>query len=309
VTSLMLAGAVTVVAGCALGALGSLTRGSPGVLSPRGRARWAAACLAGAVVLTCSGLALLSGPAVFGLLPSQVLGGWRLTGGGAVLAIAWPAVCLLLSFAAMAGAGAWRARRELRVLRVEGSVGAHEPAGGFELVRLPGPAMVAYSIGGSRPQVVLSEGLCARLGADALAAVVAHEVAHLRSRHGRWLLLVSLAEAALWFAPGVGRTAGALRLAVEQWADQDAIGTAGTRALRAALLGAAGLEPKSAGVAALSDADMLAERLAMLTGEPPRGEGGVRLPGVASLAAVAGSAAAGAGSLGAAMVMLVHLCA
>ena len=194
------------------------------------------------------------------------------------------------------------------MLRIEDNVGRHEHGGRFEVVTLPGPAVLAYSIGVRRPQVVLSEGLRGLLDGDAVGAVVAHEAAHLRARHDHWLQLVSLAESALWFSPQAAATADTLRLSLEQWADKDAAGEVGTEALRVALLGAAGTGGVSPQAAALPAADALAERLAMLAREPRQGWSGIRLPGVSSLAAMAGSALGGVGGLGTAVIVLEHLC-
>jgi Zn-dependent protease with chaperone function len=307
-TSLLLAG-VTLVAGCSLAVLSALARRALGRLTPRTRAWCAAACLAAGTVLTGSGLVLLAVPAVFELLPRRALGGWRFQGAGpAGMGVAWLAGCLLLSSAAAAAVRAVRWRRERRVLRVDDGVGEVEHRAGFDLVTLPGAAVIAYSIGGRQPQVVLSQGLHARLDHGGLAAVVDHEEAHLRAHHDRWLRLVSLATAALWFVPGMGRAASALRLCLEQWADQHAAATAGPRALHAALLSAAGVEAVPAQVAALSGADMLAERLALLTDGRPHGAGRARLRHVSSLTAMVGSATSGTGGLVAALVVLQHLC-
>ena len=50
------------------------------------------------------------------------------------------------------------------------------------------PAPVAFCIPGARPLLVLSSGMVAELDGDQLAAVVAHERAHLRERHHLLLL-------------------------------------------------------------------------------------------------------------------------
>jgi beta-lactamase regulating signal transducer with metallopeptidase domain len=174
-------------------------------------------------------------------------------------------------------------------------------------VTLSGAALVAYSLGGHRPQVVLSQGLRDRLDGEGLAAVLAHETAHLRAGHDRWLHLANLAEAALWFAPWARPAAGMLRLWLERWADEDAARQVGRDALRAALLTTAGIEAATPLAAALSGAGALAERIAALAAGPPEGAG--RLRGVASLAVTAGTAVAGAGALVAALGVLAHLCA
>src|SRR6266704_4488557 len=163
----------------------------------------AAAGLAGAVALTYPGLVLLAVPAVARVLPQSALAAWpRLLAGlgPGGTAVAWLAACLLAASAGVVTAQAWRASRQRRMLRVEPGIGTHEHRDGFDLVTLPRAALVAYSLGGHRPQVVVSQGLRDRLDGDGLAAVLAHEAAHLRAGHDRWLHLARVTEAALWFA-------------------------------------------------------------------------------------------------------------
>jgi Zn-dependent protease with chaperone function len=305
----MLSAGIALAAAIALAALGPLSRKALAGLGPCNRAWCAAASLAGAAGLACVSLAFLAVPAVCGLLPRSALRGWpRLSAGvGPVdLILAWFALGVLLTSVVAAAVRARRSWRERRLLLVEGGVGAHESRAGFDLVTLPGAVLVAYSLGGRSPQVVLSEGLRRQLDREAVDAVVAHEAAHLRARHDRWLLLVSLAEAVLWFMPWVGHAASAVRLSVEQWADQAAAQEVGAPALQAALLASAGIEPVPPWAAALSDTDTLAERLAML--QAPPGAGQLRLAGLTSLAAMAAAAAGGAGGLGTVLVLLAHLC-
>jgi Zn-dependent protease with chaperone function len=285
------------------------TRRRPG-LDPRAWARLVAAGLAGAVALTHAGLALLAVPAVAEVLPRPALAAWpRLLAGpgwGGV-AVAWLAVALLALSAGVVTVRACRASRERRVLRVEPGIGAHEHRDGFDLVTLPRATLAAYSLGGHQPQVVVSQGLRDRLDEEGLAAVLAHEAAHLRAGHDRLLHLARVTEAALWFAPWTARAAGILRLWLERWADEVAARQVGRHALHAALLTVAGLEPLTPPAAALSGAGALAERITALAAGPPEGTG--RLRGTASLAVTAGIAVAGAGALAAALGVLAHLCA
>jgi Zn-dependent protease with chaperone function len=310
-TWLLLAAGLAVAAGLGLAGAVCLpgTRWRAG-LDPRVRARWAAAGLAGAVALTYAGLVLLAVPAVAGVLPQSALAAWpRLLAGPGPggTAVAWLAAGLLAASAGVVTAQAWRASRQRRMLRVEPDIGTHEHRDGFDLVTLPRAAPVAYSLGGHRPQVVVSQGLRDRLDGGGLAAVLAHEAAHLRAGHDRWLHLARAAEAALWFAPWARPAAGALRLWLERWADEDAARQVGRPALRAALLTAAGIEPATPMAAALSGAGALAERITALAAGPPDGAGGLRA--AAPLAVTAMTAVAGAGALVAALGVLAHLCA
>jgi Zn-dependent protease with chaperone function len=106
------------------------------------------------------------------------------------------------------------------------------------------PAPVAFCIPGARPLLVLSSGMVAELDDGQLAAVVAHERAHLRERHHLLLLPFVAWEAALPVLPAAGRAHAAVRELVEMRADDVALaslsGTAPRRTLAQAIVAAAG---------------------------------------------------------------------
>ena len=106
------------------------------------------------------------------------------------------------------------------------------------------PAPVAFCIPGARPLLVLSSGMVAELDGEQLAAVVAHERAHLRERHHLLLLPFVAWEAALPVLPAAGRAHVAVRELVEMRADDVALaslpGTASRRTLARAIVAAAG---------------------------------------------------------------------
>jgi len=105
------------------------------------------------------------------------------------------------------------------------------------------PAPVAFCIPGARPLLVLSSGMVAELDADQLAAVVAHERAHLRERHHLLLLPFVAWEAALPVLPAAARAHAAVRGLVEMRADDVALaslaGSAPRRTLARAIVAAA----------------------------------------------------------------------
>jgi Zn-dependent protease with chaperone function len=85
------------------------------------------------------------------------------------------------------------------------------------------PAPVAFCIPGARPLLVLSSGMVAELDDDQLAAVVAHERAHLREHHHLLLLPFVAWEAALPVLPAAARAHAAVRELVEMRADDVAL--------------------------------------------------------------------------------------
>jgi hypothetical protein len=132
------------------------------------------------------------------------------------------------SLAAMAVAVA-RSRRLVRAARVEPWLGDHQPRDGYELVVVPTERVLAMSVPGDRPQVVVSDAVVGQLGEERLEAVIEHEAAHLRFRHRRYLLIAASVDRGLGWLPGARRSADALRGAVEVWADDEAVGSSPSR--------------------------------------------------------------------------------
>ena len=133
-----------------------------------------------------------------------------------------------------------RRHRELLELVVRPGDGG--PAG--ETLLLEHPAPVAFCIPGARPLLVLSSGMLAELDDAQLAAVVAHERAHLSERHHLLLLPFVAWRAALPVLPAAGRAHDAVRDLVEMRADDVALaslsGPEPRRTLAAAIVAVAG---------------------------------------------------------------------
>jgi Zn-dependent protease with chaperone function len=155
------------------------------------------------------------------------------------LAAAIVLLAVLLWILVAASASVVRARQRQRVLL---SLLAHgDPKVPGALV-VDHPAAAAYCLPGLRSAIVISAGALDLLDADELAAVLAHERAHLRERHDLVLLpFLALLRAFRW--AGVTRRAyGAVGLLVEMHADDRALRHRSARELATALLrvGAAG---------------------------------------------------------------------
>ena len=128
----------------------------------------------------------------------------------------------------------------------------------------------AYAVPTRAGAVVVSTGMLRLLGAGERRALLAHEDAHLRHRHGLYVLLADLAAAA---NPLLRPLAGRVRLAVELHADQDAAAEIGdhravARALARASLAVSAAGPGPHGSLAMGQTDACA-RIRALT-EPPR---------------------------------------
>jgi hypothetical protein len=129
----------------------------------------------------------------------------------------------------------WRTRRwqeSLSVLRVV----ARPTSGSADVLWLAHERPLAFSMSGRPGVVVATEGLARHLAPAAVAAVVAHERAHLSGRHH---LLVAAADAlhtALPFVPLFRAAPRAVRELVELAADVTALRACGPAAVRSALL-------------------------------------------------------------------------
>jgi Peptidase family M48 len=247
-------------------------------------AEWAKLCagslLVGSVALE-AGLVVVGGPAALRLvgmgavadLCEHLLG--ALAPGGTPLGVAAAMTALLL--AASAGRALGRARHSRRVLRVEPEIGRHRDLFGHDLVVLPSQELVAFSVRGRPPQVVVSQRLVDLLADDELAAVLRHELTHVHHRHDRYLLLASVVEQCLGLLPLVRRSTGALRCVLERWADEEAAGGArrGRESVRAALVRV--IEATAVpDVAAFMSLGTVVERLQALQAAPASGSGLLR---------------------------------
>jgi Zn-dependent protease with chaperone function len=163
------------------------------------------------------------------------------------------ALLALLCWVLIAAAGAvLRDRRRHRVLL---SLLAHgDPKVPGALV-VDHPAAAAYCVPGLRSRIVISAGALDLLDQAELAAVLAHERAHLRERHDLVLLpFTALARAFPWSVL-VQRSYASVALLVEMLADDHAARRRPARELVTALIrvGSAGSPSSPAGTLAMAD--------------------------------------------------------
>jgi len=153
---------------------------------------------------------------------------------------------------------------------------------------------LAFSMGGRRGVIVATEGLRCHLDADAVAAVLVHERAHLAGRHHQLIAVADAVRAALPSVPLFRQAPDAIRELVELAADVCATRQCGRRAVRSALLGVSGCGAPASALAMARDA--VDVRLARLDqpGLPVAGVRRVVRCGVAGAAAVVAPFVSGA---------------
>jgi Peptidase family M48 len=247
---------------------------------------WGLAAVGALVGLGISGLRVARGPAT-GLEVSELAAdriGRLVVDGSSIgpfgptaalrmisLAAGIALLALLLWILAAAAAAVFRARHRQRTLL--GLLAHDDPKVPGALV-VDHPAAAAYCVPGLRSAIVISAGALDLLDADELAAVLAHERAHLRARHDLVLLpFTALLKAFRWSA--IARAANdEVALLVEMLADDRARRRRPARELATALLrvGASGGGLAPAGALAVSGNSVdgeLAARVTRLLRPPP----------------------------------------
>lgn len=131
------------------------------------------------------------------------------------------------------------------------------------------PQAVAYMVGGRRRQVVVTTGAIAALGQEELAAVLAHERAHVAGRHDALLNGVRLLHEAFPVLPLFGIAVQQLARLVEMRADEVAATQHRPISLARALVAMAGAGDVPAGAVAATGGDAMA-RLGRLLDPPAR---------------------------------------
>ncbi|SDI51867.1 M56 family metallopeptidase [Nonomuraea jiangxiensis] len=156
-----------------------------------------------------------------------------------------------------AGVQALRARRRHRMLL---ALISHDDPGVPGVRVLAHPSAAAYCVPGLRSQVVVSEGALKLLSEDELAAVLAHEAAHVRERHDLVLLPFAALRRALPWSKVVSDAQGQVELLIEMAADDRARRYCSPRRLATALLrfGTAGAMPTPHGMLGLHAHNVMA---------------------------------------------------
>jgi Zn-dependent protease with chaperone function len=267
-----------------------------------GRARWSVrdplvALVCWQAIGLAGGLSIIGALLVHGLAPwghSLPEAGWTVLIGrpaaDPVRGDHWVALTLaavlaveLLGVLVLSWARVTRTRRRHRALLE--LVVQPAPAGDTQLLEHPAP--VAFCIPGARPLLVLSSGMVAELDDAQLAAVVAHERAHLRERHHLLLLPFVAWKAALPLLPAAERAHDAVRELVEMRADDVALhslpGTRRRTLAEAIVAAAGGAGGVPSGALAVTGAGVRSRVVRLL--EPP-----APLPTAARIGALAAAA-------------------
>jgi Zn-dependent protease with chaperone function len=201
---------------------------------------------------------------LFGLF--RVAGAFWAKGTVPTIVVAMRLACLaagLVLFASLCwvlfavGCAVLQARRRQRVLLTLLAHGDPKVPGALVVDH---PTAAAYCLPGLRSHIVVSVGTLKLLGRGELAAVLAHERAHLRERHDLVLLPFTALRRAFPRSVTCTDAHQAVALLVEMLADDRALRTRPTRELVSALVrfGTAGTCPAPAGALAAAEGEVAA---------------------------------------------------
>ncbi|WP_329056139.1 M56 family metallopeptidase [Amycolatopsis sp. NBC_01488] len=238
----------------------------------------AAGSTAALAVLALSGLSLLPAVAALGRWSPQTL---RAQSGVYVPASIAAGVALAV-LAVLLMRAVVRYARWARTLGR--ALDEHDPGGG--VVLLPGEEAVAFAVPGRGGRIAVSSGMLAVLSPRERSALLAHERAHLASRHHLFLMALTLSSS---LNPLLRPLGTAARFALERWADEAAVRRVGDRTVVAHAVAKAALAGRpQPGFALAATGGPVPRRVsALLTpAAPPRG----RVPMVVLAALVIGVA-------------------
>lgn len=219
-----------VVTGCLAGST-LLLRGMAGPLVRRAWPAAAVPVLAIGALVNAACLMLLAGLLALALavwvpLVADV-GRWSATALAQTVPVPW--VVELLAAVIAVGFGVrtlWRVGSLARQLHRSDRLARRLRAGGARVVFIEDTPADAFAVAARRGCVVISRALFDELDPGERRVLVAHELSHLRRRHHLYVHAADLAAAA---NPLLGPVAGAVRMGVERWADEDAARGCGAR--------------------------------------------------------------------------------
>jgi hypothetical protein len=161
--------------------------------------------------------------------------------------------------------------------------------GARELVVLDSAVPSAFALPGRPGQVVVSTGMLNSLKPEERRVLLAHERAHLRCRHHRYIRVTELASAAL---PALAPLNRKVRHATERWADEEAVKEVGDPQMVAYAIAHAAIASSEspAGAMGMADSGVIERVEELLSSEDEHSAVGELTARAVTIAAVSGLA-------------------
>lgn len=179
---------------------------------------------------------------------------------------------IVVALSSIAGRRSVRRLRRLRSASVEHADAARilgRPGGPSGVVMVSAPHRAAYCVAGDPHAIVVTTAAMASLDPDQLAAVIAHEEAHLRGRHPQILMGVRALGASLSLLPLFRAAPAALARLLEMCADDAAVRRVGVQPLLGGLINLIGAPPATGAALGAANTAVVA-RVSRLAVPPSR---------------------------------------
>jgi len=186
--------------------------------------------------------------------------------------VAWTAALLATAMGVLGIRAVRRVRGVRRMLSAESWLGERHNVGSQEVLVVPAGIPFAVALDGPQPSILISSEMLDSLSPTQLEAVVRHEAAHLTRHHGALLMLAAVVDDSVGrLVPPLRRSAQTLRLAIERWADEEAVASSpGQRSVLRSALVAVACSHAALPVPALNDANTVMARIDALAESPVR---------------------------------------
>ena len=261
---------LVVAAGIALLSLPGIARRWLKPIDPARAVALTRLALAGGLVLVVSGLVSMVAPTLLEDVGAHHLVGICRRVLHDVLSLGHPggfaALLTLVVISARMLSAMRRTRAAQSAILLEPWIGRQRRMGDYRLVVIDTPVPIAAA---ARDQIVVSSSLEDILDSEQLDVLLRHEVAHVRGQHHRHLTAAAALDSVFGWLRPIGASLAALRLGLERWADEEAVGTdPRMREVMSAALSTVATTQPAPGLAGFSNADMVSERILALKTRP-----------------------------------------
>lgn len=254
--------------------------------------------LVGGIVLVVSGLVTMVAPTLLEDVGAHHLVGICRRVLHDVLSLGHPggfaALMALVVISVRMVSAVCRTNAAQRAVRLEPWIGRHRRFGHYRIVVVDRPEPIAAA---ARDQIIVSSSLEDMLNSEQFDMLLRHEAAHVEAKHHRHLTAAAALDSVFGWLRPIGASLAALRLGLERWADEEAVGTdPKKREILSSALSTVAMTQPAPGLAGFSHSNMVSERILALKTRP-QAESRPLLVGAGVVSALAGTMWLGAASV------------